>query len=117
MAPLLRAPVSLAGRVLDMERRLVSVGTGDTSPNIWKSNMAMENPSESYMCIIYIYIYIICPIYVYIYIHINYSIINLVIDDFPTKASIYRGISMDVMGFLIAMGLGQARMAHATEEF
>jgi hypothetical protein len=24
---------------------------------------------------------------------------------------------MDVMGFLIAMGLGQARMAHATEEF
>ena len=38
MAPLLRAPVSLAGRVLDMERRLVSVGTGDTSPNIWKSN-------------------------------------------------------------------------------
>ena len=53
----------------------------------------------------------------YIYIHINYSIINLVIDDFPTKASIYRGISMDVMGFLIAMGLGQARMAHATEEF
>lgn len=68
--------------------------------------------------IIYVYnIYILYAPYMYIYIHINYSIINLVIDDFPTKASIYRGISMDVMGFLIAMGLGQARMAHATEEF